>query len=139
MEIRSTHSTAEDPEIPTRPGWEGMHVWWLVTRDEAGSETLVVNETIIPPGKWHEVHRHPDAEEALYVLEGSGLHLTGEGSHRLTRGDVVFVPRNEWHGFANDTESPVRVIGIFGGVGTYGDAGYEINPDQPAHAHPPRV
>ena len=136
MEIRSTQNTAEDPEIPARPGWEGMHVWWLVTREAAQSETLVVNETEIPANKWHEVHRHPHAEEALYVLEGSGLHLTEEGSHRLNTGDVVFVPRNEWHGFANDTDSPVRVIGIFGGVSTYGDAGYEIHPNQPAHSRP---
>ena len=136
MVIRSTQNTAEDPEIPARPGWEGMHVWWLVTREEAESETLVVNETVIPANKWHEVHRHPDAEEAMYVLEGSGLHLTEEGSHRLTRGDVVFAARNEWHGFANDTDSPVRVIGIFGGVSTYRDAGYEIHPNQPAHARP---
>jgi quercetin dioxygenase-like cupin family protein len=135
VQIRSTQNTAEDPEIPARPGWEGMHVWWLVTR-EADSETLVVNETIIPPNKWHEVHRHPHAEEAMYVLEGSGLHLTEGTSCRLNQGDVVFVPRNEWHGFANDTDSPVRVIGIFGGVSTYQDAGYEIHPNQPLHAHP---
>ena len=108
MEIRSTQNTAEDPEIPARPGWEGMHVWWLVNRANAGSDTLVVNETVIPANKWHEVHRHPHAEEALYVLEGSGLHLTEDGSHRLTQGDVVFIPRNEWHGLANDTDEPAE-------------------------------
>ena len=139
MEIRSTQNTDEDPEIPIRPGWEGMHVWWLITRDSAESDTLVVDETEIPANKWHEVHRHPHAEEAMYILEGSGLHLTEEGSHRLTKGDVVFVPRNEWHGFANDTDLPVRVIGIFGGVSAYADAGYDIHPEQPAHARPETV
>jgi quercetin dioxygenase-like cupin family protein len=136
VQIRSTQNTAEDPEIPARPGWEGMHVWWLVSR-ETESETLVVNETVIPPHKWHEVHRHPHAEEAMYVLEGSGQHILEETSSRLTPGDVVFIRRNEWHGFANDTDSPVRVIGIFGGVSTYQDAGYEIHPNQPSHARPP--
>jgi quercetin dioxygenase-like cupin family protein len=137
VQICSTRNTAEDPEIPARPGWEGMHVWWLVTR-ETGSETLVVNETIIPANKWHEVHRHPHAEEAMYVLEGSGLHLTEDTSLRLNPGDVVFIPRNEWHGFANDTDDAVRVIGIFGGVSTYPAAGYEIHPNQPVHARPGR-
>jgi quercetin dioxygenase-like cupin family protein len=139
VEIRSTQNTAEDPEIPARPGWEGMHVWWLVTRETAEAATLVVNETVIPPNKWHEVHKHPHAEEAMYVLEGSGLHLTEEASHRLTAGDVVFIARDEWHGFANDTDNPVRVIGIFGGVSTYPDAGYDIHPTQPAHASPPEA
>ncbi len=137
MEIRSTRNTNEDPEIPARPGWEGMHVWWLVTGGEAGSKKLVVNETIIPPNKWHEVHRHPHAEEAMYVLEGSGLHLTETGSHRLDQGDVVYASSDEWHGFANDTDQTVRVVGIFAGVNSYADAGYEIHPEQPAHAKPP--
>lgn len=136
MEIRSTQNTPEDPEIPARPGWEGMHVWWLVNQANAGSDTLVLNETVIPGNKWHEVHRHPHAEEALYVLEGSGLHLTEDGSHRLTQGDVVFVPRSEWHGLANDTDAPMRVIGIFSGVGTYQEAGYDIHPQQPARGGP---
>jgi quercetin dioxygenase-like cupin family protein len=132
VEIRSIRNTAEDPEIARRPGWEGMHVWWLVNRVGAGSSTLVVNETEIPGNSWHEVHRHPHAEEVLYILEGSGLHLTEDGRHRLTQGDVVYVPRDEWHGLANDTDGPLRVVGIFGGVGTYEDAGYEIHPNQPA-------
>ena len=136
MEILSTRNTAEDPEIQARPGWEGMHVWWLVDRVSAGSESLVVNETLIPASMWHEVHRHPHAEEALYILEGAGLHLTEDGSHRLTQGDVVFIPRNEWHGLANDTDAPLRVVGIFGGAGTYQDAGYDVLEDQPARTGP---
>jgi quercetin dioxygenase-like cupin family protein len=61
----------------------------------------------------------------MYVLEGSGLHITEHDSHRLVAGDVVFVARDEWHGFANDTDAPTTVLAVFGGVGSYGEAGYD--------------
>lgn len=128
MFIASRNNTAEDSTIPTRPGWEGMHVWWLVEQQHGGSEHAVFNVTVFPPNKAHEVHRHAHAEEFLYVLQGSGLHLTDGEPVRLQQGEVVFIPMNEWHGFANDTDTPTTVITVMGGVGSYQDAGYEVLP-----------
>ncbi len=126
----SRNDTPEDPTIPSRPGWEGMHVWWLIERQHGGSQHAVFNVTVFPPEKSHEVHRHPHAEEFFYVIEGSGLHLSDGEPVRLQAGDVVFVPINEWHGFANDTDSPTTVITVMGGVGSYQDAGYEVLPEK---------
>ncbi len=126
----SRNNTPEDPTIPARPGWEGMHVWWLIERQHGGSQHAVFNVTVFPPEKSHEVHRHPHAEEFFYVIEGSGLHLSDGEPVRLQAGDVVFVPINEWHGFANDTGSPATVITVMGGVGNYQEAGYEVLPEK---------
>jgi quercetin dioxygenase-like cupin family protein len=123
----SPDNTPEDSDILTRPGWGGLHVWWLVDRDHGGSESTVINVSEFPPQRSHEVHRHPHAEEFLYILEGSGLHDTDEGSVRMTAGEVVFIPRNEWHGFTNDTDEPVKVLSVFGGVSKYADGGYEVH------------
>ena len=129
MEKRSRQDTQEDPTVAERAGWEGLHVWWLVNRHATGAERIVVNVTVFPPDCWHEVHRHPNCEEALYVLEGSGLHLSEGEPVRQQQGEVVYIPAGEWHGFANDTESPTTVLAIFGGVGSYEEAGYEVRPD----------
>jgi quercetin dioxygenase-like cupin family protein len=128
----SRRETPFDPSIPQKPGWEGMQVHWLADRDHGRTETTVFNVTEFPPNRWHELHRHPGAEEYFYVLEGSGLHLTDGEPIRLVEGDVVFVPRNEWHGFANDTDEPALAITVLGGVAHYSDAGYEVHPQQPA-------
>jgi quercetin dioxygenase-like cupin family protein len=128
----SRANTPEDPDVPTRPGWEGMHVWWLVDRDRGGSETALFNFSEFPPQRSHELHRHRHAEEFLYFLEGSGLHMTEDGPIRVTAGEVVFIPKNEWHGFVNDTDGPVKVVSFFSGVAKYTDAGYEVHPGTPA-------
>jgi quercetin dioxygenase-like cupin family protein len=122
----SQRETAEDPDIPTRPGWEGMHVHWLATRDHGGTETTVFNVTEFPPNRAHEVHRHPHAEEYFFVLEGSGQHLTEGDPVPLEAGDLVFIPKGEWHGFANDTDRPTTVVTVIGGVSHYDDAGYDV-------------
>jgi quercetin dioxygenase-like cupin family protein len=103
-----------------------MHVHWLADREHGGTETTVFNVTEFPPDRSHEVHRHPNAEEYFFVLRGSGQHLTeGEPVH-LEAGDLVFIPKGEWHGFANDTGEPTLVVTVMGGVSHYSDAGYEV-------------
>jgi quercetin dioxygenase-like cupin family protein len=126
MEKRSIDNTPEDPEVPKRPGWEGMHVWWLVSGDETGSSQVVFDIATFPPGKAHEVHRHPNCEEVTYVLEGSGLHLSDGEPVSQEQGEACFIAKNEWHGFANDSEQPTTIIGIYGGVGSFAEAGYEV-------------
>jgi quercetin dioxygenase-like cupin family protein len=132
MEKRSIKTTPEDPTIPTRPGWEGMHVWWLVSQAETGSTQIVFDIATFPPGKAHEVHRHPGCEEVTYVIEGSGLHLGDGDPVRQEVGDVCFIAQGEWHGFANDTDEPTTIIGVYAGVGSPEEAGYEVHPDEQA-------
>ena len=124
MEKRSTATTPDDPTVAAR-GWDGLRVWWLIDRAGAGSTEVVFNVTEFSPGKTHGLHRHPHAEEVLYVLRGEGLHLSEGEPVRQRAGEVVFIPRGEWHGFANDSERPTTVIAVFGGVGSYDEAGYE--------------
>jgi quercetin dioxygenase-like cupin family protein len=125
----SRNDTTEDPEVSTRPGWEGMHVWWLIEHQHGGSQLAVVNVTEFPPGKSHEIHRHSNAEEFFYVLQGAGLHLTDKEQVRLNAGEIVYISMNEWHGFTNDTDKPTIAITIFAGVSSYQNAGYEVFPE----------
>jgi quercetin dioxygenase-like cupin family protein len=105
-----------------------MHVHWLADHDHGGTETTVFNVTAFPPNRWHELHRHPGAEEYFFIIEGSGLHLTEKETVPLQAGDLVFVPKDEWHGFANDSDRPTVVISVFGGVLAYEDGGYDVHP-----------
>jgi quercetin dioxygenase-like cupin family protein len=130
MDLRSTKNVSEDPTITGRPGWEGLHVWWLVNQEQTGARTMVVNITDFPPHKRHEMHRHPNAEEALYIVSGAGLHLSEGEPLRQRAGDVMYIPAGEWHGFENDTDDPTVLLALFGGVGSYEAAGYEIHPSE---------
>jgi quercetin dioxygenase-like cupin family protein len=130
VRIVSLANTEEDPIVTTRPGWEGMHIWWLVGRGSSETQNLLVNIAEWPPGKAHEVHRHHGAPEAMYVLSGSGLWTSDGEPVRLSAGEIGIAEPGEWHGFVNDTDEPVRVLAVWGnGVDHYEDLGYEVLPD----------
>ncbi len=63
------------------------------------------------PGGWLARHVH-SFEEALYVLEGELLLELDQRVHRLVAGDYALIPIATHHTLANDTEAPVRWLGV---------------------------
>jgi quercetin dioxygenase-like cupin family protein len=107
-------------------GWIAMQVQFLVDEASAGSTGLVVGRTVIPPGGRHDRHLHPNADEFLVVLRGSGEIYTDEGSEPAAEGDVVFTPRGHWHGFDNTSDGDALLLWGWSGAGSLEAAGYEL-------------
>jgi quercetin dioxygenase-like cupin family protein len=128
VEIRNVREVAAD--VMTKPDQEGLIVRNVINRDEAGARGMVLLSSEFPPGRIHLLHRHPNAEQIMYVLEGSCLALSEGGPVRLNQGDAVFIAQGEWHGVRNDTDQPAVTLVIYAGAGTLEDAGYEEHPQQ---------
>lgn len=111
-------------------GWVDMRVQFLIDAAGAGSENLVVGRTVLPAGARHERHLHPNADEFLVVLRGSGEIYTDEGEEPAGQGDVVFTPRGHWHGFNNTTDDEVLLFWGWSGAGSLEAAGYELPGDE---------
>jgi quercetin dioxygenase-like cupin family protein len=105
-------------------GWDNMAVQWIVTRDTVGSTDHVLGLTVFPPGARHHHHRHPNAEESQYLIKGSGIARLGDVDIEQGPGDTVFVPRNEIHGFWNNTEEETVMIWTYGGAASLAEAGF---------------
>jgi quercetin dioxygenase-like cupin family protein len=114
-----------DTSLLEEEGWDQMAVQWLVTRDSVGANDHVLGITVFAPGAHHHPHRHPNAEEAQYLIKGSGLARVGDKLIRQETGDTVFVPRNELHGFTNDSAEETVMIWTYGGAASLDEAGYE--------------
>jgi quercetin dioxygenase-like cupin family protein len=117
-------SPAERPEAG-EPGWIDMDVRWLVTRATVGAVQSVFGVTYFPPGSRHEIHRHPNAEEVEYLIQGEGVARVGDDDVSMTIGDAVFVARNDAHGFRNTSETETAVmVWSYHGAASLADAGY---------------
>jgi len=125
VEKRCVREVAE--HVMDRPDMEGLRVRDVIDRHGCGSKGVVLHFGEIPAGKEHQLHRHPNSEEAMYVLKGSGV-CTGEGgaSVPVAEGDAVYIRQGEWHGVRNDSDRPLNLLVVLGGVGSYEDAGYEL-------------
>lgn len=126
-----------DTTLDSGAGWHELQVRWLVSRELTGSETTVVGFSVFPPGAKHDLHRHPNAEEWEYVLSGSGIKRVGDQDVPIAAGDIVFTPRDEYHGVANTSAETLTTIWGYTGAASLDEAGY-VRPEDDDRADAPR-
>lgn len=100
--------------MPEQGGFRAASARWF--NGSAGpSIVALAGQTIYGPMGRHELHRHPEVAEILYVISGRGAHLWHEGSRAIGPGDLVAVEIGEWHGFVAGPDG-ADVAVIFPGV-----------------------
>jgi quercetin dioxygenase-like cupin family protein len=89
-----------------RESGEGERSWfcggglmtWKATNEETGGAFLLFEDEL-EAGKVTPLHRHPDADETFYLLEGDILlHVDGE-QREVHAGGVAMIPRGVPHAF----------------------------------------
>jgi quercetin dioxygenase-like cupin family protein len=73
----------------------------------------------------HKKHKHPFAEEIIFILSGKGVSGLGDTETEMTAGQTMFIPRNAIHWFYNPFDEPVEMIFIYTRP-SLESAGYEI-------------
>jgi quercetin dioxygenase-like cupin family protein len=115
------------PGLDPSGGWIKMTVQFLVDHEHGGAKQTVFGRALFPPGAEHESHRHPNAEEVVYLVRGHGIALNGDDEIELGPGDVAFHPRNEWHGFRNVSPTEeAEMIWAWVGASSKEEAGYVL-------------
>lgn len=114
------------PEV----GFHHMGTRMLLNASRGAYQSFIFGQSSFAPSSGiHVLHRHPGADENFYIWEGSGSHLTEDGTeYPMNVGDNVFVPRTEWHGFRNTGNHPVRAFFCLIGTGDMHRAGNEVYP-----------
>jgi quercetin dioxygenase-like cupin family protein len=127
---------AIDPDSTLSPdrGWIDMDVRWLITRDTVGAQLGCMGRTFLRPGSKHDIHRHPHAEEWEYIISGHAIKHVGDMQVEMRPGDVIFVPKNVYHGLENASESePVLTVWGYQGAANLKEAGYFLPSDDDDH------
>jgi quercetin dioxygenase-like cupin family protein len=75
----------------------GHHTWKLMTDDTDGAFFLFEDE--MSQGKCTPLHRHPEADETIYLLEGEILINVDGSESRIGPGGLAFTPKGVPHAF----------------------------------------
>ena len=126
MKIKNIRDVAA--KVMSKPDQEGLIVRNVVNKDDTGARKIILLSSELLPDKVHLLHRHPNAEQIMYVVKGSCLALSEGEPVRLNEDDAVFIAQGEWHGVRNDTDQPTVTLVIYAGAGTLEEAGYEEHP-----------
>ena len=97
-------------------GGEFVPVEWGRTKNifggaNVGAKYLKINITEYAAGTEHKLHRHPDQEEVIFVLDGEGITRTDAGDQRIGPGSFVFVPAGTDHATINIVKDrPMKAV-----------------------------
>ena len=98
----------------------------LVSREATGTDSLVADVVRFPPGFNHQLHRHPDGDQVVVVLDGQVVAYDETEEHEIGAGTAILFEAGSWHGVRADSGTAI-ILNIFPGVGSVPEAGYEAS------------
>jgi quercetin dioxygenase-like cupin family protein len=109
MRVSTLHEN--DVEALNLPG---RNLRWLVNADLLGSRYLSVCVIDVAPGETvRPAHSHPNGEEVIYIITGSGRVMVEGEVSPVTAGSVVLFPQGAVHMLQNNGQTEMKVVCFF--------------------------
>ena len=97
----------------TPPGHSGTENARLVTAAQTGGSFEMVHG-VLAPGGHASRHSHPEAFQAMYVLDGAADVVLGDRpAQRCASGDIVRIPPGLAHEVTSLGPEPLRLILVY--------------------------
>jgi oxalate decarboxylase/phosphoglucose isomerase-like protein (cupin superfamily) len=89
--------------------------WGLIKPLVAGrSANVSLMHVVVLPGQGHDRHNHPDADEILYVLAGTGEQMVDDAAtFPIHPGQTVWIPKGAFHSTRNTGWEPLVVLAVY--------------------------
>jgi len=100
-------------EARTWRNWGDTPFIIKVDRQNGGSPDLFMGYEDIAPGLAIPAHRHPTADEIVFVHRGSGVAQVGQREAAFTEGATVYIPRGVRVTIRNTGTGPLSIVFIF--------------------------
>ena len=78
---------------------------------------LVFMTADLAPGGEIVTHRHPSADEILFLQTGTARVRLGDTARDVHAGSTVFVPANTWIAVSNIGSDPISAVAVFSAPG----------------------
>ena len=104
----------EHREFRTRPG---ATFTVKVDPENGGSEEMNVVTEDMAPGDKIPVHRHPHADELIFIQSGTGKVTLGDKVQLAHAGAIVFIPRDTRIGMDNVGNDHLKHIDVWSAPG----------------------
>ena len=66
-----------------------------------GSNSMALGTQQVSIRAGIQVHQHQEADEVLFVLEGTGFGILDETRTPVAKGSSIYIPKGVWHGVEN--------------------------------------
>ncbi len=107
-------SEGERREFRTRPG---VTFTLKIDPQNGGSEHMAVVTEDMAPGDKIPTHRHPHADELIFIQSGTGRVTLGDKVQEAHAGAIVFIPSGTWIGMENIGTNHLTHIDVWSAPG----------------------
>ena len=104
--------TTDIATLPTE-SFEWGTLTWLCNAKLSPGAKQTVGLCLIHPGRGNPVHYHPNCEEVLYMLGGTGQHSFDGASIELRAGMTIRIPTGVKHNLTNTGDEPITCLIAF--------------------------
>ncbi|WP_149304348.1 cupin domain-containing protein [Pareuzebyella sediminis] len=87
------------------------HYWHYHPDTIEGVRSYMV-KVVVPEGKGHDFHRHPEMHEILYILKGRAEQWIEGEMQYLEEGDSIYIDADVVHGTFNAGEGPLEFLAV---------------------------
>ena len=92
----------------------GRHLRWLVSHESLSPTHLSMCVIRVAPGeKVRPAHSHPNGEEVIYIISGSGRVLVDGEVDNVEAGTAVLFPQGKVHMLHNTSDEEMKVVCFF--------------------------
>lgn len=97
--------------------FDGRTVYWLQTPETTGGQYSSVCTCVYEPGaRAYPAHSHPNGEETVYVLSGTGRVKIGEEIYGIEPGSLFLFPQGIPHMIWNCGREPMHIVCFYAPV-----------------------
>src|SRR5918997_1526682 len=90
----------------------------LVAVDNTQDPDMSLMHVVLLPGQGHERHNHPDSDEILYILAGTGEQMVDDSdTFPVAAGQAVWIPKGAFHSTVNTGWEPMAILAIYAPAG----------------------
>jgi oxalate decarboxylase/phosphoglucose isomerase-like protein (cupin superfamily) len=83
-----------------------------------GGEKFSFSMAVLAPGKGHDRHNHPGAEEIIFVMSGEGEQMIDDQPPvKVGPGASIFIPADIYHSTVNIGWEPMRLLVVYAPAG----------------------
>jgi quercetin dioxygenase-like cupin family protein len=109
MSVQVIHESEADAlDLP------GRNLRWLANDKLLGAKHLSMCVIRVEPGETvRPAHSHPNGEEVIYIVSGSGRVLVNGEVAAVSEGCAVLFPQGEVHMLQNSGDVPMKVACFF--------------------------
>jgi mannose-6-phosphate isomerase-like protein (cupin superfamily) len=76
-------------------------VYFIKVDPSRGSNSMALGTQQVSIRTGIQVHQHQEADEVLFVLEGTGFGMLGDARMPVEKGSAIYIPKGVWHGVEN--------------------------------------